>query len=78
METDLHTVIHKNILERIHNQFIMHQSLKALKFIHSAGIIHRDLKPSNLLINIDSDINVCDFGLARCITTSDGKDLVLL
>ena len=58
METDLHTVIHKNILERIHKQFIMNQLLKALKFIHSAGIIHRDLKPSNLLINSDSDINV--------------------
>ena len=56
----------------------MYQLLKALKFIHSAGIIHRILKQSNLLINIDSYIKVCEFGLARCITTSTGKDLVLL
>ena len=62
METDLHTVIRANILEPIHKQFIMYQLLKALKFIHSAGIIHR---------------KVCDFGLARCITSSSGKDVVM-
>ena len=77
METDLHTVIRANILEPIHKQFIMYQLLKALKFIHSAGIIHRDLKPSNILINSDSYIKVCDFGLARCITSNTGKDVVM-
>ena len=77
METDLHTVIRANILEPIHKQFIMYQLLKALKFIHSAAIIHRDLKPSNILINSDSYIKVCDFGLARCITSSSGKDVVM-
>ena len=77
METDLHTVIRANILEPIHKQFIMYQLLKALKFIHSAGIIHRDLKPSNILINSDSYIKVCDFGLARCVTSFTGKDVVM-
>ena len=77
METDLHTVIRANILEPIHKQFIMYQLLKALKFIHSAGIVHRDLKPSNILINSDSCIKVCDFGLARCITSLTGKDVVM-
>jgi mitogen-activated protein kinase 15 len=69
METDLHTVIRANILESIHKQFIMYQILKAMKFIHSAGIIHRDLKPSNILINSEAYIKICDFGLARCITS---------
>ena len=77
METDLHTVIRANILEPIHKQFIMYQLLKALKFIHSAGITHRDLKPSNILINSDSYIKVCDFGLARCVTSATGKDVVM-
>ena len=77
METDLHTVIRANILEPVHKQFIMYQLLKALKFIHSAGIIHRDLKPSNILINSDSYIKVCDFGLARCISSFTGKDVVM-
>ena len=76
METDLHTVIRANILEPIHKQFIMYQLLKALKFIHSAAIIHRDLKPSNILINSDSYIKICDFGLARSVLSSTGKDVV--
>ena len=77
METDLHTVIRSNILEPIHKQFVMYQLLKALKFIHSAGIVHRDLKPSNILINSDSCIKVCDFGLARCITSLKKKDIIM-
>jgi mitogen-activated protein kinase 15 len=76
METDLHTVIRANILEGIHKQFIMYQILKAMKFIHSAGIIHRDLKPSNILINSEAYIKICDFGLARCIT-SKVKDVTM-
>ena len=77
METDLHTVIRANILEPIHKKFIMYQLLKALKFLHSAGIVHRDLKPSNILIDSDSFIKVCDFGLARCTTSAMGKDVIM-
>ena len=77
METGLHIVIYTNILEPIHKQFIMYQLLKALKFIHCTGIIHLILKQSNLLINSDLYIKVCEFGLARCIATSTGKDVVM-
>jgi mitogen-activated protein kinase 15 len=72
METDLHTVIRANILEPIHKQYIIYQLLKSVKYIHSADIIHRDLKPSNILINSDVNIKICDFGLARSL--SSGKD----
>ena len=77
METGLHIVIYTNILEPIHKQFIMYQLLKALKFIHCTGIIHLILKQSNLLINNDLYIKVCEFGLACCIATSTGKDVVM-
>ena len=47
METDLHAVIRANILERIHKQYIMYQTFKALLYMHSAiDLVHRDVKPS--------------------------------
>jgi len=67
MEADLHLVIRANILEDVHRQYIIYQTLKALKYIHSAELIHRDLKPANILINSDVVIKVGDFGLARSV-----------
>ena len=67
MEADLFNVIRANILQDIHKKFIIYQTLKALKFIHSADIIHRDLKPSNIFINSDCHVKLGDFGLARTL-----------
>ena len=36
METDLHAAIRANILQDIHKQYILWQTLKALKYMHSA------------------------------------------
>merc|ERR1711871_1149154 len=67
METDLHAAIRANILQDVHKQYIMWQTLKALKFMHSANLLHRDMKPSNLLLNSDCLMKVADFGLARSL-----------
>merc|ERR1712130_374458 len=48
--------------------------LRALRFMHSANVIHRDLKPSNLLLNSDSSLRLCDFGLARGIEPGKKKN----
>merc|ERR1719171_2736527 len=68
METDSHAAIRANILGDVHKQYIMWQTLKALKFMHSAKLLHRDMKPSNLLLNSDCLMKVADFGLARSLT----------
>ncbi|OLY82307.1 Mitogen-activated protein kinase [Smittium mucronatum] len=65
METDLHRVIRTQDLSDDHCQYFCYQTLRALKYIHSANVLHRDLKPSNLLLNSNCDLKVCDFGLAR-------------
>ena len=69
MEADVFNVIRAGILQDIHKQYIIYQTLKALKFIHSADIIHRDLKPSNIFINSDSRVKLGDFGLARTLSS---------
>lgn len=71
METDLHAVIRANILEDIHKQFIIYQTLKALKYMHTGNVIHRDMKPSNLLLNSECLVKVADFGLARSVDFKD-------
>jgi len=74
METDLHAAIRASILQDIHKQYIIWQSLKALKYMHSAKLLHRDMKPSNLLLNSDCLMKVADFGLARSMHELVGSD----
>jgi len=74
METDLHAVIRANILEPVHKQFIVYQTLKALLYCHSGDLVHRDLKPSNLLLNEECLLKVADFGLARSMAAMRKAD----
>ena len=37
----------------------------ALAYAHKQGILHRDIKPSNVLIGVDGQMYLADFGLAR-------------
>ena len=74
METDLHAVIRADILEEVHRQYIVYQTLKALWYMHSAQLVHRDMKPSNLLLNSECLVKVADFGLARSLLDDGGVD----
>lgn len=78
METDLHAVIKANILEDIHKRYIIYQTLKCLKYMHSAEVLHWDLKPSNILLNAECHAKVADFGLARSLLQGDDDSAPLL
>jgi serine/threonine protein kinase/class 3 adenylate cyclase len=43
---------------------------EAIQFAHEHGVLHRDLKPGNILLRVDGDPLVADFGLAK-LNSSD-------
>jgi serine/threonine protein kinase len=48
---------------------IVRNIVNGLSYLHQKGVIHRDLKPDNLLVDMDYNIKINDFDLARFIDT---------
>jgi len=43
----------------------LYQLLSGIAYCHQHRVLHRDLKPQNLLINMEGELKLADFGLAR-------------
>ncbi|KAJ1977043.1 kinase that interacts with cdc31p [Dimargaris xerosporica] len=49
---------------------ITHDVLQALVYLHRNDIIHRDIKAANILMTEDGTVQLCDFGVARSISST--------
>uniref|UniRef100_A0A1Y1ND55 non-specific serine/threonine protein kinase n=1 Tax=Photinus pyralis TaxID=7054 RepID=A0A1Y1ND55_PHOPY len=52
------------------------QLLNGLSYLHQRGITHRDIKPENLLLDINGNLKISDFGMATVFRLR-GKERLL-
>jgi serine/threonine protein kinase len=48
-------------------KFLFRQIILGIKHIHSKKIVHRDIKLENILIDLNNNIKICDFGIGRIL-----------
>ncbi|MFH0963882.1 MAG: serine/threonine-protein kinase [Planctomycetota bacterium] len=46
---------------------ILRKVARALEFAHAKGIIHRDIKPANILLDLQGNVKLTDFGIAKAL-----------
>ncbi len=54
--------------------YVAYEMLQGLKYLHSLNLIHRDLKSYNIMMSVQGDIKLIDFGLCIEVTPEEMKE----
>jgi serine/threonine protein kinase len=63
----------KRPLQESHTAYVCKAMLMALSFMHREYRLHRDIKSDNVLINLEGEVKVADFGFAINLTSEQVK-----
>jgi tRNA A-37 threonylcarbamoyl transferase component Bud32 len=56
--------------------WLVDQVCEALEYAHAQGVVHRDIKPENILMALNGQVKLADFGLAKLL--EPGADVAQL
>ncbi len=66
----LHAFVHRNKRLTIEHTIVIAIAIsKGLHSAHELGFVHRDIKPENILLGINGDIKITDFGTTALLQT---------
>ncbi|KAF1976919.1 Pkinase-domain-containing protein [Bimuria novae-zelandiae CBS 107.79] len=66
-------VVTFNIMSEGQIAAVCRETLNGLQHLHSKGVIHRDIKSDNILLSLEGNIKLTDFGFCAQISESQNK-----
>jgi eukaryotic-like serine/threonine-protein kinase len=67
----LYHYLHKSTIDVQSTIHIARALLSALVYSHTQEILHLDIKPSNILLSVDRNVHLIDFGCAKDLTLNN-------
>ena len=61
---------HRKVSEKT-AKLLYKQIILGIKYMHEKNIVHRDIKLENILIDLNNNIKICDFGIGRVLSSPE-------